>query len=74
MLKAVLTVLAVILLVIGLWLFAGASGWLGSDEERGEIRAVSRPAATTLQRSAEQTEFFEIQFHRGGDVRVVCPD
>ena len=54
--KAVLSLLAVGLLVLGLWLFAGASGWLGSDEEPGEVHAAPRPAATMESRSAVQAE------------------
>ncbi|MDE0887745.1 MAG: hypothetical protein OSB70_19685, partial [Myxococcota bacterium] len=53
--KALLAIVALLTVAV-LWLFVAASGWLGSDEERGEIRAVSRPTATTLERSAVQTE------------------
>jgi hypothetical protein len=44
--KLVLTVLA-LLVVGGLWLFATASGWLGSDEEPGEIHAGARVEITS---------------------------
>ncbi len=53
--KKALLAIVVLLTVAGIWLFAGARGWLGSDEEPGEIRGESRPAATTLERSAAQT-------------------
>ncbi|MCP4004378.1 MAG: DUF3604 domain-containing protein [bacterium] len=54
--KKVLLAVVALLLVAALWLFAGASGWLGSDEEPGEIRAKPRPAATVEERSTVQTE------------------
>ncbi|MBW2397091.1 MAG: DUF3604 domain-containing protein [Deltaproteobacteria bacterium] len=53
--KALLAILA-LLTVAGIWLLAGANGWLGSDEEPGELRAASRPAATMAARSTVQTE------------------
>ena len=53
--KALLAILAV-LTVAGIWLLAGANGWLGSDEDPGELRAASRPAATMAARSTVQTE------------------
>ena len=43
--KTLLAAGAFLFLGFGLWLFAGASGGLGSDEEPGEIHAASRPAA-----------------------------
>ena len=54
--KTLLAAGAFLFLGFGLWLFAGASGWLGSDEEPGEIHAASRPAATVEARSAVQAE------------------
>ncbi|MGE4607646.1 MAG: DUF3604 domain-containing protein, partial [Myxococcota bacterium] len=56
MLKKALLALVGLLGLAALWLFAGANGWLGSNEEPGEIRAASRPTATTLKRSAVQSE------------------
>ena len=40
--KAMLIVLG----LVGICLFAGARGWLGSDEELGEILEAPRPDAT----------------------------
>ena len=54
--KKVLGFLAVLLVASGLWIFAAASGWLGSEEVRGVIRAVPRPPSTTLERSGSQAE------------------
>lgn len=46
--------MVLLFLAFGLWLFAAASGWLGSQEEAGEIHAGSRPAATMEAQSAVQ--------------------
>ncbi len=35
--KALLAIVALLTVAV-IWLFAAASGWLGSDEEPGEIR------------------------------------
>jgi hypothetical protein len=43
--KKVLLAGLVLLVVAALWIYAGASGWLGSAEEPGEIHAEARPAA-----------------------------
>jgi hypothetical protein len=51
--KALLAVLALVV-VAALWLYAAASGWLGSAEEPGEILAEARPAATMKERAAVQ--------------------
>jgi hypothetical protein len=56
MMKKSLLAIAVLLTLAGIWLLAGANGWLGSDEEPGEIRAEPRSAATVEARSAVQTE------------------
>jgi hypothetical protein len=56
MVKKGLFVLAGLLGLAGLWLFAGASGWLGSDEDPGEIHAAPRPAATMEAQSAVQAD------------------
>jgi hypothetical protein len=53
--KALLVVLA-LLVAAGMWLFAGASGWLGSPEAPGEIHAEARPDATQESRDAVQAE------------------
>ena len=54
--KKVLLAILVLLAVAGLWLFAAANGWLGSPEASGVIHAGGRPAATTKERAAVQTE------------------
>ncbi|HIF94962.1 MAG TPA: DUF3604 domain-containing protein, partial [Myxococcales bacterium] len=54
--RNVLLVILAVLVVAGLWVFAGASGWLGSAEEPGEIHAGARPAATTQERAVVQAE------------------
>ena len=54
--KKVLLVVLVLVVVAALWLFAAASGWLGSAEEIGEIHAGARPAATEKERAAVQAE------------------
>jgi hypothetical protein len=56
MMKKALLAIAALLTVAGIWLFAGANGWLGSDEEPGEIRAEPRSPATVEARSAVQIE------------------
>ena len=48
-----------ILLVLGLvviWIFAAARGWLGSDEEPGQVREAPRPATIMQERSQTQAE------------------
>ncbi len=56
MLKWILSFLVLLLAVAGLWVFAGASGWLGSREAIGEIATTARPTATARQRAAVQGE------------------
>ncbi|MCH2170426.1 DUF3604 domain-containing protein [Myxococcota bacterium] len=45
-----------VILILGLWVFSGARGWLGNDEKPGEIRAVTRPTETIEKRVAVQNE------------------
>ena len=52
--KKVGLALLTLLVLAGLWLFAAASGWLGSPEAPGEIHAEARPAATNQERAALQ--------------------
>ena len=54
--KKLVLALLLLLVLAGLWLFAAASGWLGSLEEPGEIHAGSRPEATTQERVAVQAK------------------
>jgi len=48
--------LVVLLFLAASWLFAGASGWLGSDEEPGDVHQRSRSTATTSERAGAQAE------------------
>ena len=52
--KKVLMAVLSLLVLAGLWVFAAASGWLGSSEAPGEIHVEARPAATTTERVALQ--------------------
>ena len=54
--KNLLAGVAFLLFGFGVWLFAAASGWLGSDEEAGEVHAAARPAETREAQSTAQTE------------------
>jgi hypothetical protein len=48
--------LLVLLVLALLFVYAGASGWLGSDEEPGEVHAGRRPAATVEESASVQGE------------------
>jgi len=52
----ILATLALVALVFGLWVVAGAQGWLGSDETDGDLHSAPRPSATVEERRATQGE------------------
>ena len=54
--KKVIVVVLVLLAVAALWVFAGASGWLGSMEEPGTPNANRRPEALKDEYAAVQQE------------------
>jgi hypothetical protein len=56
MMKKLGLALLVLLVLAAFWVFAGASGWLGSDEAPGEIHLRARAAATTNERADVQAE------------------
>ena len=52
--KKVLLAVFAVLVIAALWLFAAASGFLGSDEEAGDIHAAARPPAVKNELAAVQ--------------------
>ena len=52
--KKLLVALLIVVVLAGLWLFAAASGWLGSDEQPGTVHADPRPVATEVARRTAQ--------------------
>ena len=56
MTKKILAVVALLLFAFGVWIFAAASGWLGSDEDPGEVHASPRPVATMNAQTTVQAD------------------
>ncbi len=55
MIKKALLALAILLVAGGLWIFAAASGWLGSDDVAGDVNPNARPLQAQQERIAIQT-------------------
>jgi len=59
--------------LVGIWILAATNGWLGTEEEAGEILEASRPKATMESRSATQAEAVRM-LGASGDKQILFGD